>query len=81
MGALKIKSRSIDAPLPHRFAVDALLRRHGWRIHSRAVGRDALWQRKRNVVAERMAVAALPLVELAQAHLDEIAWLENRYSG
>ena len=52
-----------------RFEVDALLRRHGYRIHRRRKGQKPLWTRGTEICDQRTAEESLPKEELRLARM------------
>jgi hypothetical protein len=61
-----------------RFAVDALLRKRGYRIHSRSGQGDPMWEKAGKLYRQHEVEALLDANELADARYIEFLYHEER---
>ena len=54
-----------------RCPLDQLLRKHGWKIVSRAEGREAVWEKDGVKLPERQALKTIPRDELSDQEMAE----------
>lgn len=64
-----------------RFALDQLLRAHGWRIERREAGREPVWRKRGRCYPEGCVVRSLPDREVADALLLETFYFDERLKG
>ncbi len=62
-----------------RFAVDQLLRKHGFIIHARAKDKEPFWEKYGFVLSESDALDSLDDREVADAEYKEAIYWEDKY--
>lgn len=63
-----------------RFALDQLLRKHGYIIFSRKKKGPAEWKKNGKILAQREALKKMPFRELQLANRARVNYIEDTYS-
>jgi hypothetical protein len=62
-----------------RFAVDSMLRKHGYSIFSREKNKEAYWMKHGFAMTETDALCNIPEMDLADAEYKESLYWEEKY--